>query len=256
MILHFASTGQEFRYTNYLAILTAKKVHSIDEVKVWATEIPSGNLYFDKVKELASIEGTELIPPLPAIERYSPHWQKAIKADYLRWALLERYGGMYLDLDTVSIKDMMPLLGDKEVCVGMEKPNNLDWMGAHCVLAKPKSEVITYTFNFMMEQLNRYRGRVRWGATAPMALAKAYKKFGDTKMKILDYEITSPFSTTQMAAVFDENVVIPEKARVIHTWNTAYSHVLKDIDHNWIAKSNTPYAIAVKRVLKESEWRC
>lgn len=253
MILHFASTGQEFHYTNYLAVLTAKRVHSIDEVKIWATDVPLENQWFDEVSKTADIVTTE-VPPLPGYDHFPHYWQKSLKADYLRWAVLEKYGGLYLDLDTVSVKDLMDLLGDKEVCVAPETPNDLSWMGAHCVLAKPKSEVISYTFNFMMKQLNNHHHRVRWGMTAPGALAAAYREFGSRKIRVLDCEVTSPFSVGGMADIFREDAVLPKQARIIHTWSSVHSHVLNNIDFKWIKKSNTPYAIAVKGVLKEEEW--
>lgn len=251
MILHFASTGQEFGYSEYLAILTASKVHLVDEIWLWTTEEPIRNPFFEEAKKITKWHPTE-VPPLPGLDKISPDRQASYKADYIRWAALENYGGLYLDLDTISIRDVTSLMDDREVCVAPESLYAPNWMGAHCVIAKPHSEVIKYTYDKMMYYLNTYRENIRWGYTAPKALADAYEKFGDTKIKLLPYIITSPFLETHMMEIYNENVVVPKEARIIHLWHSVYADRLRNITPEWIAQSSCPLAVAVKRVLGDS----
>ena len=249
MIAHFASVGQEFFYSQYLAVMSAYRVHNIDKVIVWTTEIPLRNPYWKRIEEIAEIRRVD-VPYIPGIKRFPLVQQRSIMSDWMRWHALYEYGGLYLDLDTLSIRDITELLGDKDVCVGMENPNDYTWLGSHTIIAKPKSEVIKHAWDFMMS----YRRSFRWGMTAPGALADAYKKYGAERMRVLPYEVTSAYSPQGMAEWFNEDAVLPEESRVIHFWGSVHRREVENISPSWVRKSRCPYAVAVKRVLDETEW--
>jgi mannosyltransferase OCH1-like enzyme len=46
------------------------------------------------------------------------------KADFCRFLYLHRYGGVYVDLDFVCLKNLMPLLGSHEIVLGKLSPQN------------------------------------------------------------------------------------------------------------------------------------
>lgn len=249
MIVHFASVGQEFFYSQYLAVVSGYKVHSVDKAIVWTTEIPLKNPYWKRVGEIAEIKHVD-VPYIPGINRFPLVQQRSIQSDWMRWKALYEYGGLYLDLDTLSVRDIIPLLGDKEVCVSVENPNDYSWLGSHTIIAKPKSEVIKHAWDFMMSS----HRSMRWGMSAPGALANAYKKFGDECMIVLPFEVTSAFSPQGMADLFKEEAVLPEESRVIHFWGSVHRNEVETISPEWIRKSNCPYAAVVKQVLHKGEW--
>ncbi|KAM0750341.1 hypothetical protein T439DRAFT_381041 [Meredithblackwellia eburnea MCA 4105] len=101
----------------------------------------------------------------------------AHKADVLRLEVLRDYGGIYLDIDVLVIKDMAPLYHHQTV-MGMESQPNLDPLlppSGLCnavILSKPYS-------SFIVRWLESYRtfSKEKWAShsvTEPWTLAQSY----------------------------------------------------------------------------------
>ncbi len=112
-IAHFVWFGQSFPWLNWLAVRSAADRGGYDRVFLYHTDDLSeaehfqglvhdpriGCIRFDFQELLTSIES--IAPGIGAVSASLK--DPAMKADLARLALLWRYGGAYLDMDTVSI---------------------------------------------------------------------------------------------------------------------------------------------------------
>jgi len=268
MILHFVSTRNDFRYGHYLAVLTALKAHRVTDAILWVTEMPEADKFFKKIEKLVTVKEVKK-PNIPHFDWYEEWYKAPLMADLIRWEKLYEYGGLYLDLDTLSVTDVTSLLGDKEVCAGREFTDSYHSLAAHCVLAKPKSEIIKWVSEHAKTQLDNAwdykvfgiytprvcckRLRMAWGATAPLALGKAYKKFGKEKMAVPANHVTCPFCYNTMTDIYKEGAILPQGARIMHCGAHAFKEFYNLVSPTWIRTSRSPYAVAAKKVLTLEE---
>jgi hypothetical protein len=128
---HFIWFGREFPLTHALAIRSVAATCSPDAILLHASDDLSGQPDFDQlVAELPafSVQRTDIgalldEPDLPDPSRLRQIWDQLIGqrrwaqlADLLRHLVLYRQGGVYLDLDTLTIRDVRPLLGSPGFC--------------------------------------------------------------------------------------------------------------------------------------------
>lgn len=120
--IHFIFFGfTEFAMIHYLAVKSAIDVHKPNKTFIHYTNQPKDNpLWNDIVKyvELRYIE-----PPTEFMGVPLTSYQ--YKADIARLEILIREGGIYLDIDVLSIKPFGDLLSKKCV-LGIEAADNLD----------------------------------------------------------------------------------------------------------------------------------
>lgn len=104
-IVHFVYVGgRPFSFIHFLAVYTAWKVNQPDLIYFHHTELPSGH-WWEKARPFLALHRVE-----PVTEIYgNPVEYPAHKADVIRLAMLERFGGIYLDLDVISINPLAPL---------------------------------------------------------------------------------------------------------------------------------------------------
>jgi len=119
-ILHFIYVGgRPFSFIHFLAIFSAWKINQPDVIYLHHTEEPTG-------------EWWTLLRPLVKLNRVAPVTQihgnpvqyPAHQADVIRLEMLRRHGGIYLDLDVISINPFDPLLRNS-VVMGIEPGTGL-----------------------------------------------------------------------------------------------------------------------------------
>lgn len=274
MMLHFASTGKGFLYPFYLAVLSAKKVLRPDKVLVWTTILPEDNKWWDLTTKIADICVVDT-PNLPFIEEVDDWARPAVIADYLRFDKLYEYGGIYLDLDTFTLKDFSSFSDGVEVVVPLQQASGVWECNNHVILAKPKSDIIKTAREKVVERLDASFTRVhyfhrikkpkvvgrhfKWAETGPRVLSEAVNSVDQSRVKKCPIEQFMYYSWENVSD-FDENVHdIPDCIYLIHLFGSAntplQSDILKNMTPEWIEKSNCVYANAVKRILTEKEWR-
>ena len=114
MNLYFASTHADFFYAHYLAVISAIKTQNVDNIIMICTTPPIG-YYADLIRNKVIMQPFE-IPDFKQFE--NAPWGKlrtAHSKDYIQWVTLCNNGGIFIDLDTVCIKDMSDLLGSFDV---------------------------------------------------------------------------------------------------------------------------------------------
>jgi hypothetical protein len=119
-ILHFIYVGgRPFSFIHFLAIYTAWKVNRPDVIYFHHTEEPTG-AWWEKARPLVTLHRVEPVHEVHG----NPVKYPAHMADVIRMAMLERFGGVYLDLDVISLNPLTPLLG-QECVMGMEPGTGL-----------------------------------------------------------------------------------------------------------------------------------
>jgi len=105
--IHFIFFGfTEFQYIHYLAIKSAKTVHNPDNIFLYYNQEPQNNPYWDRIKSLVELVYVEPPTEFMGIELTSYQY----KADILRLQKLIELGGIYLDIDVISLKPFGDLL--------------------------------------------------------------------------------------------------------------------------------------------------
>lgn len=108
--VHFIYLGGEFLWPHRRAIATAK-VHGAP-ITVWCSEEPVG-------QEWASIQSSVQVRELDARSYLDHPIGLANIKDRFAWEILHEHGGLYLDLDTISLKPCWDLL-TRDVCISYE----------------------------------------------------------------------------------------------------------------------------------------
>jgi hypothetical protein len=134
-IFHFIYVGgRQFSFIHLLAVLTAWKVNRPELIYFHHTEEPTG-LWWEKARPMLTLHEIE-----PINEIYgNPIKYPAHMADVIRMQMLQRFGGVYLDLDVICINPLKPLM-DREFVMGMEPGTGL------CnavILSRPGAEFLT-----------------------------------------------------------------------------------------------------------------
>lgn len=140
-LAHFVWFGRAFPWVNFLAIQSAAERGEFDHVYLHHQDDLSEREPFRALARLPNVT-TRRLDPLAILERcpgYGPKLvdlfrdleKPAARANVIRAAVLHQEGGIYLDLDTVTIRSLRPLREAGAFC-GAEHiawPSNVVWSG-------------------------------------------------------------------------------------------------------------------------------
>ncbi|GAA6040149.1 hypothetical protein JCM8097_002054 [Rhodosporidiobolus ruineniae] len=238
--------GKPFNFIHYLCLMSAL-THLKPEVIYFHHVYPPETWYWRRfVLEVERTEGRtrlEMVRERDVTEVFgNPVEHFAHKADVLRLEALRDYGGVYLDIDVLVIKDLAPLYRH-EVVMGMESQPNLDpklppsGLCNAVILAKPYS-------SFVSRWIDSYRtfNKSSWAkhsVTTPWDLARAYpteitvlNKFAffwpiwdDDSLRMVHRSLSNVFhSPSSLAPTYDT-------AFTYHLWESvAYDRYLSPYD--------------------------
>ena len=115
-IIHFIYFGfTDFYLHHFLAIVSAYKVHKPDTIYLYTEKEPVNNFYFECAKKYVTIVKTKSPDEFQNVKLTSYQY----KADIVRMEKLIDHGGIYMDIDVLSLKPFGELLNNKCV-VGAE----------------------------------------------------------------------------------------------------------------------------------------
>jgi len=105
-IFHFINVGpREFSLMHFLSIYTAYKLNNPDKIYVYVDHEQKDNIYWDILKDIVEYEFVEA----PTIHKGVPIESFQYKADIIRMEKLIERGGIYMDLDVLSLKPLTDL---------------------------------------------------------------------------------------------------------------------------------------------------
>lgn len=163
--VHFIYLGGDFLWQHWRAIETAK-VHDAP-ITVWCAETPTG-------EEWERVQGVRLRELVSGSHRPEPYLKHPIGLanvkDLFVWSLLWEHGGLYLDLDTISLRPCWDSL-TRDVCVSYEHED--DFTEGHpynsaVVLGRQDADVLLDLAERAEDVLDR--GESRWGKCGPHLL--------------------------------------------------------------------------------------
>ena len=150
------------------------------------------------------------------------------RADIVRYFILHKFGGLYIDLDCVSTQNFSEFLEDKDLAIGIEPEinsstlyNNRAILSNALMYSKPGHPFWVYVFRQAIKHQKINNSPVF--ETGPILLTDAYDEYvkNGGKAFLLDRNAflwnDKPFSTGNIATMkFKDNRICDEKTFVIH----------------------------------------
>jgi hypothetical protein len=271
-------TGQRFQYVHYLAVLSLVKSTGCDRVDVHFEEQPRDNAHWSR---LSRLERVRLVPidfdRLVERAGFAPEHFRAFlqvaktvhRSDFLRYLVLAGDGGIYLDFDTLVVRDMTPLLS-RPFLVGYQNPDALgnDVNGA-VLGAEPGAEVIHRCLEGVRaipESLKPLRlGNLRYGLlrkffvpylhwcdTGPSLLTRISHQAHDLRPAICPRDYFHFCDYRQWRTIFS-NTPLPQEAYVIHYFGKLSFEYTNGLDDDYVRKSDSLFAGVARRYVN-STW--
>lgn len=240
--------GGEWGYPNYLAIASVVKLHPGATFTLWLPPHITIPAYKDVLERLG-VEFRE-VPILVPEERTHP---PAVQKDILQWRLAEVVGGVFLDLDTLGVKPLSLLNGEKDLVVGQDVLHSNDcehpWNNA-VVAARAGSPAIRFARALMEERLSS--GGLQWGDLGPALLTKVIRE--NDRAVGASFRVLGGYGGNEAQRLYSEDEPLPPEARVLHGFAASQEGNWAKISPSWIERSRSPYAIATQEVMTPNEY--
>ena len=244
----------EFELYRYLAIKSAIDINQPEKVYFHYKNEPYGP-WWDKIKDKLILEFVE--PPTEIYGNDILHY--AHQADVTRLQKLIKYGGIYLDIDTICLKSFKDLLNNKFV-MGIQSNKNKEEIYGLCnaiMLSEKNSE-------FALKWIDEYtkfrsKGRdIYWDEHSVQYPLKLAQRFPEL-ITVLDHNsFYNPLWYNIHDYLFNEELNIENykelvnKNYCIHLWDTYTNDYLSKLTQEDILNNNTIYNILARKFIKNT----
>lgn len=237
--------GKPFSFIHYMAIRSAHVCNPDYKIRFYCKHEPAG-LYWDAARRYFELVMVE--PPSSIHGR--PLMHVAHQADVLRLQYLLEQGGVYLDLDTITVRSFDPLL-DHQMVMGVQgRGAKIDGLCNAVMLAAPGS-------SFVRRWLESYRtfrstGRDKYwdehSVQLPLKLAKAHPE----EITILDRgAFFYPSAERQgILDLFVEDKSFPA-AYCHHLWEGLAWRLVEGINERNVGSVDTSYNRMARRFIAD-----
>jgi hypothetical protein len=246
--IFFYWSGQEFDFGNFLAVASAARHAPGSDVVVVVDDRPVNNVHFERVERLPGVT----VEPLNLDSLVSPElrllYQRmrfvAHRSDLVRLALLAKYGGMYLDTDTLTIRD---LSGTPEVL--LLDDGKIVYLG--CLALPAGHPVLTATLADLEAlpeaDLDVYQSIIyRW--TRIVRNHSPAVEFGDLEAYI-------PVHWKEWESVFTEPLLterLPvDRIRMLHHYGYFSRQYTRTMDEAWIHRNDCLFSDLARPLLRD-----
>jgi mannosyltransferase OCH1-like enzyme len=212
-IYHFIylNGGQPFRISDYIAVKSAYEVQTPDIIFIYTDKEPDNNIWWERAKEYAQI--VLITVPKVINNKFIPYFQH--KADLMRLVILHEIGGIYMDLDVISLKSLNHLR-EHTIVMGEESSEKL----CNCVvMSRPNTQLMkkwiyTYETSYGTTELCWWAGL---STIIPKKLSLEYPeeihKLKCEEIMPFMYDDYSIFTTEDYSNLY-------ENSYTIHLWAT------------------------------------
>ena len=123
-IIHFINIGpREFNLLHFISIYSAYKLNKPDKIYVYCDHKQENNIYYEILKNIVEYEYVQAPTEINGIQLNSYQY----KADIIRMNKLIERGGIYMDLDVISLKPLTKFLNYSMVLgseLSLKDPNS------------------------------------------------------------------------------------------------------------------------------------
>lgn len=205
--------GKPFSFAHWAAIRSAQ-IHNPDwETTVWVQHEPSGR-YWEAIKPHITVK--KIVAPDEVFGNPIPH--PAHKCDWLRLSVLYENGGVYLDLDTITVKPFASMVTEPATMVAEFANDQLIGLCNAFVASVPGSQFIWE----WMQKFKAFRSTGRdehWNESAVKWPHEVWRKGGDA-VALMPQRFMIPDWTPQgIAAMFERDEQFPY-ADGHHLWES------------------------------------
>ena len=237
--------GKPWGLCHYLAVKSAIEVNKPEKAYLYYKHKPSGE-WFEKIED--QLELIRIEPPKEIFG--NPLLHIAHQTGVIRLQVLLEEGGIYMDVDTISVKPFTPLLSNKCVLGIQGQPNGqIEGLCDGVILAEPNSEFIHHWL--LSYQSHKSKGRDQyWDEHAvkmPYHLSTQYPELLHVEpYNSFHYPL---YHNIGVEDLFKNNLTFPE-AYCHHVWETvSWDPFLKNLTPDYIKTHNTTYNKIARRFL-------
>lgn len=236
--IHFIFFGfTEFAMIHYLAVKSALDIHKSCKVIIHYTKAPEGNPLWDDVVKHVELRYCNPPTHFNNIELTSYQY----KADIARLEILIREGGIYLDIDVLSLKPFGDLLNNSCV-LGVEAADDMDSVDLNHARSVTNAVMMCEPNHpFMIEWLKRTGDNLVNKSWAYHAVCLPHEMLKTEEFQNVHLEPCRSFMPFDFRNdwVFhnDEQKYqwLLEGSYTMHLWETIwYNARLKQIDNNYL----------------------
>ena len=246
---------EEFLFIYYMSVLSAKLVNQPDHIYFYYHYMPHGK-WWEKTKKLVTLKKINKIPEYWGSKKIN-HYAHA--ADKYRMDLLYENGGIYMDMDTISLRSYKFLLNRK--CV-MGKQVQPEGLCNAIMLVEPKSKFFKlWLDNYENYFISTKPGTNGWDLASirlPYVLYDDIVKDGYSSKENEIVTVINPEcfflpNWNETEKIFKINNEISKNLLSLHLWESNATEFIKNIkDFDWIYKNkNTLYAKIVLELIKK-----
>lgn len=236
--------NKPFSLAHHLAIKSAFIVNKPDKIFFYYKYLPSGT-WWDKTLEM--IEPIKTSAPRQIFGNKLYHF--AHKADLLRLLILLKFGGIYMDIDTISVKPLEPLYIHECVMAQEKFSGTIVGLCNAVILASKNNTFLKYWLNSY--KTFRSKGRdAYWNehsVFAPLHISGLYPNLINILPENAFYYPSYTSENLQM--LFEECRIFPH-AYIHHLWESfSYDRYLAKLSIDYIKNVDTTYNLIARRFL-------
>lgn len=206
---------------------------------------------------------------LPKSKIFLQQGSYAVFADYFRWELLVKHGGVYCDTDVICIK---PFEFDQEVVIGAQNEYGHDEYLTPTILMVPKGHEIAkhmvscarhplwpraYDSKEKLKQKFKFIRNfefpkaIGWGETAgPWGLTRAFYHYKwENLFNVQPRNVFYPVHYSEVKKFLEPGALsiegLPEECKAIHLWNEMWTH--KGLNKEVVPPENSLYWQLLKK---------
>ena len=211
---------EEFMFSYYVAVYSSYILNKPDKIYFYYNHVPHGK-WFTKLKEIPIIVFEKV--DIPTHIGNKPLLHIAHKADIIRMEKLLERGGIYMDIDTISVRPYTHLLHN-DVVLGKEKG---DGICNAVMMTKPNSEFFTIWYDNYEKEF-KSNGWNEASIKLPKLLADKYPN----KLTLLEEDVFFLPSWNETDKIFEKTYDIPNNLITLHLWES-YSKKYLDKINDW-----------------------
>lgn len=264
-ILHFIwltpPEGNEFKLHHQIAVKAAH-AHNKDYKILFHCDKEPESTFFKEVRPLMEIVHVEI----PHSIFGNPIKYTTNKADLVKFNIMLEYGGIYLDLDIITLRSFDPYL-DNNVCMGLELSPKMNLRQVFYFLRTFQFDILKYKFrmptglcagfimgskgsDFFRDWIEGYRNfdMEKWAYFA-VKLPYQISQSGKHQVKILDPYITHFPSChdDDLKLIFEKKIDIPNKL-FLHYWESrSKAKYLSKLSKEYVMNTDSTFTNMVRR---------